>query len=252
MREQIIAANWKMNHTSAELEKFFAEFTAGYQPRESVTVVVAPAAPYLFKAVELGSAAGVSIAAQNMYFEPKGAFTGEVSAQMIRDAGCRFVIIGHSERRHIFGESDELIAKKVSAALSARLRPIFCVGELLEQRQAGRTEAVVSGQVGAVFDKLTPEQMLAVVVAYEPVWAIGTGVTATPEQAEEVHRLVRGIIAGCAGDEVAQRVTIQYGGSVKPDNIDELMAAPDIDGALVGGASLAADSFLRLVGFKQS
>jgi len=252
LREKIIAANWKMNHTCVELEKFFREFNAGYTPREGVTAVVAPPAPYLFMAVELGKPAGVRIAAQNMYCEPKGAFTGEISAQMIRDTGCRFVIIGHSERRHIFGETDELIARKVSAALAAKLKPIFCIGELLKERQAGRTEAVVTTQVSAVFSALSPEQMLEVVVAYEPVWAIGSGVTATPAQAEEVHRLVRGMIAASFGDEVAQRVTIQYGGSVKPDNIDELMASPNIDGALVGGASLAANSFLRLVNFNQA
>ena len=250
MREKIIAANWKMNHTSAQLNEFFDSFLAGYSPREGVSVVVAPTAPYLARAAELASSAEkVHIAAQNMCFEPKGAFTGEISAGMLLDTGCSFVILGHSERRHIFGETDELIAKKVTAAIEAGLRPIFCIGELLEQREAGKTESVVTTQLGAVLPLLTPEQMLTVVIAYEPVWAIGTGRTATPEQAEEVHSLVRGILAASFGDEVAQRVTIQYGGSVKPDNVDQLMAAENIDGALVGGASLAAESFLRLVNF---
>jgi len=250
LREKIIAANWKMNHTSAELNQFFDSFLAGYQAREGVSVVIAPTAPYLARAVELASKAEkVYIAAQNMYFESKGAFTGEISAKMLLDVGCRFVILGHSERRQIFGETDELIARKVSTALQAGLRPIFCIGELLEQREAGYTESVVTTQLSAVLPLLTPEEMLSVVIAYEPVWAIGTGRTATPEQAEEVHSLVRGILAGSFGDEVAQRVIIQYGGSVKPDNIDELMAAANIDGALVGGASLEADSFLRLVNF---
>lgn len=250
MREKIIAANWKMNHTSAELDEFFDSFLAGYKVREQVTVVVAPTAPYLARAVELASRSEkIYIAAQNMYFEPKGAFTGEISAGMLLDLGCRFVILGHSERRHIFGETDELIARKVSAALEAGLRPIFCIGELLEQREAGNTESVVTSQLNAVLESLTAEEMLSVVIAYEPVWAIGTGRTATPEQAEEVHGLVRGILAARFGDEVAGKVTIQYGGSVKPDNIDQLMAAENIDGALVGGASLAAESFLRLVNF---
>ena len=251
MREKIIAANWKMNHTSAELDEFFESFLAGYKVREGVTVVVAPTAPYLARAVELASKGEkIHIAAQNMYSESKGAFTGEISARMLLDAGCRFVILGHSERRQIFGETDELIARKVSAALKARLQPIFCIGELLEQHEAGKTESVVTTQLNAVLPSLTPEEMLSVVIAYEPVWALGTGRTATPEQAEEVHSLVRSILTAGFGDEVAQRVTIQYGGSVKPDNIDLLMAAENIDGALVGGASLAADSFLRLVNFK--
>jgi triosephosphate isomerase len=246
----IIAANWKMNHRAKEMEQFFQQLLASYKARKGVTVIVAPPAPYLAKAVELASASGIKIAAQNMYFEASGAFTGEISASMVRDTGAQYVILGHSERRHIFGESDELIAKKVKAALENKLNPIFCIGELLEEREAGKTETVVTRQMNAVLSILNAEEMLDVVVAYEPVWAIGTGVTASPAQAEEVHRVVRGIIRGQFGDEVASRITIQYGGSVKPDNVDELMASENIDGALVGGASLKADSFLALINFK--
>ncbi len=249
MRENIIAANWKMNHRASELEQFFQQLLAGYKEREGVSVIVAPTAPYLARAVELASPAGIKIAAQNMHFEASGAFTGEISASMVRDTGARYVILGHSERRHVFGENDEMIARKVKAALENKLQPIFCIGELLEQREAGKTESVVTTQLNAVLTTLNAEEMLDVVVAYEPVWAIGTGKTATPAQAEEVHRLVRGIIRGHFGDEVAQRITIQYGGSVKPDNVDELMSAENIDGALVGGASLKAESFLRLINF---
>ncbi len=249
MRENIIAANWKMNHRASELEQFFRQLLAGYKQREGVSVIVAPTAPYLARAVEFASPAGIKIAAQNMHFEASGAFTGEISASMVRDTGAQYVILGHSERRHVFGEDDEMIARKVRAALENKLQPIFCIGELLEQREAGQTESVVTTQLNAVLTTLNAEEMLDVVVAYEPVWAIGTGKTATPAQAEEVHRLVRGIIRSHFGDEVAQRITIQYGGSVKPDNVDELMSAENIDGALVGGASLKAESFLRLINF---
>ncbi|MCE5270716.1 triose-phosphate isomerase [bacterium] len=253
MRENIIAANWKMNHTTKELDEFFAKLLAAYKPREGVTVVVAPPACYLAQASKLAAKASkVFIAAQNMYFEAKGAFTGELSAAMLKDVGCKYVILGHSERRHIFGESDELIAKKVVAALAAGLTPILCIGELLQEREAGKTMDVNRRQMNAVLDKLDKEQMAKVVVAYEPVWAIGTGKTATREQAQEVHAQVRGIIADKFGKDVAAGITIQYGGSVKPDNVDDLMASPDIDGALVGGASLVADSFLSLVNFKKA
>ena len=249
MRENIIAANWKMNHRTNDLEQFFQQLLAEYKEREGVTVIVAPAAPYLARAVELATPAGIKIAAQNMHFEAGGAFTGEISASMVRDTGAQYVILGHSERRHVFGESDEMIAKKVKAALESKLRPIFCIGELLEEREAGKTESVVTTQLNAVLSTLNAEEMLDVVIAYEPVWAIGTGKTASPEQAEEVHCTVRGIVRSHFGDEVAQRITIQYGGSVKPDNVDELMSAENIDGALVGGASMKAESFLRLINF---
>ena len=252
MREKIIAANWKMNHTTAELNDFFTVLLKSYKLRAGVTVVVAPPAPYLAQAAHLAAKAEkIYIAAQNMYFEPKGAFTGEISAAMIKDSGARFVILGHSERRHIFGETDELISKKVLSALKAGLSPIFCIGELLEEREAGKTLEVVHRQLDAVLPLLSAEEMGATVIAYEPVWAIGTGKTATPLQAQEVHALVRRIISDRFGVKAAGEVTIQYGGSVKPDNIDELMASEDIDGALVGGASLAAENFLRLINFKK-
>jgi len=251
LRENIIAANWKMNHTSAELKDFFSRFLAGYKPRSGVTAVVAPPSCYISQAARLAAGAErLYIGAQNMYFQPKGAFTGELSAAMLKDCGCRYVILGHSERRHVFGETDELIAKKIAAALESGLTPIFCIGELLQEREAGQTEEVVAHQLKAVLPSLSAEQMAGVVIAYEPVWAIGTGKTATPEQAQEVHAMVRRIIAGIYSPGLADEVIILYGGSVKPENVDSLMAAPDIDGALVGGASLAAESFLRLVNFR--
>ncbi|MEA2062502.1 MAG: triose-phosphate isomerase [Gemmatimonadota bacterium] len=253
MRENIIAANWKMNHTTAELKDFFETFLASYKPRDGVTAVVAPPSCYLAQAVELAAGAEkLFISAQNFHFEPEGAYTGELSAGMLKDVGCTYVIIGHSERRHIFGETDELIAKKVAAAHEAGLTPIFCIGELLDERESGDTEKVVSHQLQAVLPSLSAGQMARTVIAYEPVWAIGTGKTATPQQAEEVHGLVRGLISGIFSADTAGQVTIQYGGSVKPGNVDELMASENIDGALVGGASLAADSFLRLVNFGQA
>ena len=252
MRKNIIAANWKMNHTTVELNKFFTELKLTYKPRENVLVVVAPTAVYLSEAARLAEGVeSLYISAQNMYFEASGAFTGELSAEMLKDVGAQYVILGHSERRHIFGESDELIAKKVKTALDSDLTPIFCIGELLEEREAGKTSDVVSHQIKAVLPNLSKEEVMKTVVAYEPVWAIGTGKTASPELAQEVHALVRGIIAESFDAATADEVTIQYGGSVKPDNVDELMSAPDIDGALVGGASLKAESFQRLIDFKK-
>lgn len=252
MRKNIIAANWKMNHTTVEINKFFTELKLTYKPRENVLAVVAPTSVYLSEAVRLAEGVeSLYIASQNMYFEASGAFTGELSAAMLKDVGAQFVILGHSERRHIFGESDELIAKKVKAALDNGLTPIFCIGELLEEREAGNTSAVVSRQIKAVLPGLSVDEVKKTVIAYEPVWAIGTGKTATPQQAQEVHALVRGMIAESFDDATANEVTIQYGGSVKPDNVDELMSAPDIDGALVGGSSLKAESFQRLIDFKK-
>ena len=233
-------------------KEFFSNFIASYKQRDGVTVLVAPAACYLSQAVELAQgAAGLFIATQNCYSEPSGAFTGELSTAMIKDLGVRHVIIGHSERRHVFGETDELIARKVKAALVAGLTPILCIGELLEEREAGKTEEVVSHQLKAVLPNLSQEEMEATVIAYEPVWAIGTGKTATRQQAEDVHAMTRELIAGIFNKELAEKIVIQYGGSVKPDNVEELMSSPNIDGALVGGASLKAESFLSLVNFSR-
>jgi triosephosphate isomerase len=186
-----------------------------------------------------------------MYFEKEGAFTGEISAAMLLDAGATFVVLGHSERRHVFGEKDDLIKKKVHAALAHGLKPILCVGELIEEREAGKAESVVRRQVSEALGGLTKAQVGQVVIAYEPVWAIGTGKTATPKDADQMHGFIRGVLKDLFGQEIADRMVIQYGGSVKPENVDALMSEPNIDGALVGGASLKVDGFFRIVNFKR-
>jgi triosephosphate isomerase len=189
----------------------------------------------------------IAVGAQNMYTEPEGAFTGETSGPMLLDAGCRQVILGHSERRHVLGESDEFIHAKVLKALEFGLEPIVCVGETLDQRRANSTEATVAGQLKSGLDGVAPDGMQSVTIAYEPVWAIGTGETATPDQAEEVHAVLRGLLAEGFGQDVADATPIQYGGSVKPANAADLMAMPNVDGALVGGASLKADDFEAII-----
>ena len=192
----------------------------------------------------------VRVGAQDVHWEAKGAFTGEVSTAMIREAGCSAVLLGHSERRHIMGETHDMVNRKLKAALAAGLTPVVCVGELLEERTMGDTRAVVERQIAKGFDGLSPEETAKTVIAYEPVWAIGTGKTATPRQAEEVHHFIRKLVSQRAGEPVAQGIRILYGGSVTPDNVRELMAEEDIDGALVGGASLKADSFVKIVRYE--
>ncbi len=247
MRKPFICGNWKMNTdraTAVELARS-AAMVATEVP--AVEVGVCPPAVYLEAVLKEAKGTPLTVGGQNMYFEPQGAFTGEVAGPMFKDIGCDYVILGHSERRHVFGEPDDLIAKKVKAAFDAGLRPILCVGELLEQREAGQTESVVRRHVTTGFEGLSRDQALQVVIAYEPVWAIGTGHTATPEQAQEVHAFLRTLLAELYDDELAGAVRIQYGGSVKPENVADLMTQPDLDGALVGGASLKADSFRTLV-----
>ena len=197
-------------------------------------------------AAALGGSSPVALGAQNMHDQSSGAFTGEVAPPMLLDLGCRYVILGHSERRTLFGETDAVVNAKTRAALAAGLTPIVCVGETLEEREGGRTAAVVTTQVQGSLAGLTPADLEKIVVAYEPVWAIGTGRVATPQQAQEVHALIRGLLGGLASPAVAAKVRIQYGGSVKPDNAADLAVQPDIDGALVGGASLKADDFLGI------
>jgi triosephosphate isomerase len=192
----------------------------------------------------------IKVGAQTCHFETQGAFTGEVSAEMLKDVGCDLVLVGHSERRALFGETDEIVRKKLEAALRVDLPPILCVGETIEERKADQTEAVIKRQVESALTGLTEEQMATITIAYEPVWAIGTGLTATPKQAQEAHACLRGVIRNLHGD-VADRVRIQYGGSVKPDNIARLMLEVDLDGALVGGASLTADSFAAIVKYSE-
>ena len=248
MRRKLIAGNWKMYKTAAEAVALVEEIKKGAAGAPSDTLV-APPFTALGAVVAAAKGSPVAVAAQNMHFEKEGAFTGEVSAPMLVDAGATHVILGHSERRQYFAETDEGVAKKTKAALAAGLLPISCVGETLAEREAGRTMEVVGRQTGAILDAVSAEEAKRVVIAYEPVWAIGTGKVATPEQAQEVHAFIRSRIAAKHGKPVADRLRILYGGSVKPDNVKGLMALPDVDGALVGGASLKADSFLKLVHF---
>ena len=250
MRKPIIAGNWKMYKSTGEALELVRQLKGSLADVDSVEIVVSP--PFTALATVAGELKGsnISVAAQNMYWEESGAYTGEVSPLMLTDVGCTHVIIGHSERRQIFNETDATVNKKVKAALKTVLTPIVCVGETLEERERGATMNVVEKQIRDGLDGLSPREMEKMVIAYEPVWAIGTGKTATPQQAEEVHQLIRSIIAQRA-DSVAQDLRILYGGSVKPDNVDELMAQLDIDGALVGGASLQADPFVRIVRFKR-
>jgi len=247
MRKPFVAGNWKMNllvDTGRDLAVRLKESLEGIN---HVETAVCPPFVIVPAVCEVLRGSPIKVGAQNMYYEESGAFTGEVSGSMLMNAGCTYVILGHSERRHIFGEDDDLINKKVKAALAVGLKPIFCVGEKLEEREAGKTKNVVETQVKAGLAGVTAEEMEKVTVAYEPVWAIGTGKTATPEQAQEVHEFIRGLLAAEYGDETASAVRLQYGGSVKPGNAKALMTQPDIDGALVGGASLEAESFTEIV-----
>ncbi len=247
MRKPIIAGNWKMHKTVAETAELVSQLKAAAAGVTEVEVVVCPPFTALAKAVEAASGSSIAVGAQDMYWEEKGAFTGEVSPTMLKEVGCKYVILGHSERRQFFGETNETVNRKVKAAYQYGLLPIVCVGELLEEREAGQTESVVKAQTENSLAGLTPGQVKQLVVAYEPVWAIGTGKTASKEDAQQVIGFIRQVLAGMYGQDQADAVRIQYGGSVKADNIAELMAQPDIDGALVGGASLTVDAFAPIV-----
>ena len=247
MRTPLLAGNWKLHclrKDAGELAKAIVDGTQGLAGRD---VMIAPTFTALDHVGAIVEGSSVALGGQDVYWKEDGAFTGEVSAAMLADVGCRYAIIGHSERRQYFGETDETVADKTVAALGASLIPVVCVGETLEQRQAGQTMDLIAGQVTGGLTKLGTDFSDALVLAYEPVWAIGTGETATPEQAEEVHAHIRGILGKSFGADFADKTRILYGGSVKPGNVDELMACPNIDGALVGGASLNADDFLRIV-----
>lgn len=235
-----------MNLTSSEAVALAQELKRGLDG-VSIDVAVCPPFVYLDQVGKALQGSSIGLGAQNMYFEESGAFTGEISGGMLRDVGCQYVILGHSERRNVLGESDEDVNQKMKAALAVGLTPILCVGELLEQREAGATLATIESQFNGSLADLTADQIGKCVLAYEPVWAIGTGKVATPDQAEEVHASLRKLLTDRCGEAVAQSVRIQYGGSVKPDNAAELMSQPNIDGALVGGAALKADSFLAIV-----
>jgi len=248
-RKPLLAGNWKMHCLTLEaraLAEGIKKEAAGLNDRE---VLLGPPYTALAAVAAVVKGSNVLLAAQDLHWEPQGAYTGEVSAAMLRDIGCTHVIVGHSERRQFFGETDETVAKKTKAAQSAGLVPIVCVGESLAEREAGKTLDVVGRQVRNGLLGQDAAAIRALVVAYEPVWAIGTGKVATPEQAQEVHAFIRNTLADMVGKDAAAGCRILYGGSVKPDNVDELMAKPDIDGALVGGASLKVDSFARIVKF---
>ena len=248
MRKKIIAANWKMNMTAGETASFMEDLQLELKDCDHAEVVIIPPFTSLPRLSEIASSLpSIQIGAQNMWHEASGAYTGEISAGMLREFFTRYVVLGHSERRTIFGETDELVNKKVKAAHAASLRPILCVGETLAQRDAGEHHAVLAKQLKGSLAGLDTEQMLDTVIAYEPVWAIGTGRTASPEQAQEAHAFIRKTLEEIFDAATAAKVRIQYGGSVKPDNARELLHQPDIDGALVGGASLDPRSFAKIV-----
>ena len=248
-RIPVIAGNWKMYKSVAATVEFFEKFRPLAGDTSHCEIVIAPPFPALAAAVEAARGSRIRIGAQNLHWEKEGAFTGEVSGPMLAAAGCTHVIIGHSERRQYFGETDETVSRRIGAALAAGLTPMVCVGERLEERESGRTEAILIQQLDGGLGGLTPEQFSAILVAYEPVWAIGTGRTATPEIAAEAHRLIRERAVRRFGAAAGENLRILYGGSVKPDNIRGLMARPEIDGALVGGASLDPQSLASIVHF---
>jgi triosephosphate isomerase len=246
-RRLIIAGNWKMNKTVAEALDLVQDLVREVQQVKEVDVVICPAFTALGEVSKKVIETNIRLGAQNMSEQAAGAYTGEIAAEMLKEFLVRYVILGHSERRQYQEETDSLISKKALAAHAASIKPIVCVGETLEQRDSGVTNDVVGSQVKGSLAGLTSSQMLETIIAYEPVWAIGTGKTASSEQAQEVHHFIRGVLSDLHGDDVARQVRIQYGGSVKPGNARELMGQPDIDGALVGGASLDAKSFSEII-----
>ena len=246
-RREIFAGNWKMYKTYSEAENTIKSLVEGLGNIGTREAVVFAPSPYAKVCVEAAKNSNMAIGMQNMYFENEGAFTGEVSPIMVKDCGCKYILIGHSERRHVFGETDLDVNKKIKAALKHDLEPMVCIGELLEEREKGSTNEVIKRQIDEAFAGISSEEALKIVIAYEPVWAIGTGKVATPEMAEEVHVLVRKLIAEKYDQATADIMPILYGGSVKPDNISGLFAQENIDGVLVGGASLDANSFLSII-----
>ena len=248
MRKKILAANWKMNLTHSEAESYLQSFVTEIRDFSDVDVVIIPS----FTAIPAALAASeriqtIRIGAQNMHWEKSGAFTGEISATMLRALYVRYVILGHSERRSLFGETDEIVNRKVKAALDAGLRPIFCIGESLHERDSNQFKQVLEGQIRKGLEGVSPRDLTEVVLAYEPCWAIGTGRTAAPAEAEEAHAFIRSVLAALSDGATAERIRIQYGGSVKPDNVESLMREKNIDGLLVGGASLDPRSFAQII-----
>ena len=250
MRKKFVAGNWKMNLDTASAKTLASDLNDKLNAEnlaKTVDVAVCPAFVHLPAVMAALTGSSIGVGAQDVYFEGDGAFTGEISVEMLRDVGCKFVIIGHSERRHVLGESNELINKKLRAALAGGLEPILCIGELLSEREGNQTEAVVERHLRKGLEQVSAEEMERVTIAYEPVWAIGTGKTATPQQAQQAHAFARQILVDIFNDSLAGQIRIQYGGSVKPTNASELMAQQDVDGALVGGASLKVDDFFGIV-----
>jgi triosephosphate isomerase len=250
-RKRIIAGNWKMNKGVGESQTLAADIKRDLAECSEVEVVLCPPFTSLQAVADTVGETAIKFGAQNMHWEASGAYTGEISALMLRSLYCHFVILGHSERRLYFGETDNIINKKTKAALAATLTPIVCVGETLEERQSDRQAAVVRTQITGSLEGIAPADLKKVVIAYEPVWAIGTGLTATPEQAQEMHAFIRSLLKEMSQDDVAGSVRILYGGSMKPSNASELLAKPDIDGGLIGGAALEAKSFVELVRIAQ-
>lgn len=246
-RKPIVAGNWKMNRTVAEAIDLATAIRRELGDCKEVDIVLCPPFTALKSVSEVITGSHVDLGAQNMHWEKNGAYTGEISAHMLRELYCHYVILGHSERRAYFGETDEIVNKKTKAALAANLQPIVCIGETLAEREAGKTAEVITTQVRGSLADLSPRELVGSILAYEPVWAIGTGKTASPEQAQEVHALIRSLLEELADEAVAQSVRIQYGGSVKASNARELFGQPDIDGGLIGGASLEARSFVEIV-----
>ena len=247
MRKSFIAANWKMNTTLQEATALVNNLKDNLKNLEQKEVVLCPPFVYLPAVRNILKGSELKLGAQNVYYQQKGAFTGEISTTMLKDIGCTYVIIGHSERRQIFKEDNDTINEKIKAALAGGLSPIFCVGELLEERTENATEKVIRSQIENGLDDIPSDKYNQIVIAYEPVWAIGTGKNATPEQAQETHSFIRKLLVVLSNDVSAREVRIIYGGSVNPDNIESLIIGEDIDGALVGGASLSADSFTKIV-----
>jgi triosephosphate isomerase len=250
MRTPVIAGNWKLNNNLNEAKQLATELVAGVKGVEDREIIIAPVFTALASVAEIVADSNIGLAAQNCYPSGSGAYTGEVSPEMLKDCGCHYVILGHSERRQLLAEDDAFINSKVHKALEAGLQVILCVGETLKERESEMMLDVLKTQVSGGLAAVTAEQMEQIIIAYEPVWAIGTGKTATNEQAQEIHSFIRGLLQGLFSPEVASATRILYGGSVKPANVDGLMSMDDIDGALVGGASLKSEDFIRLVKFK--
>jgi triosephosphate isomerase len=247
MRKKVIAGNWKMHKSNSEAKELVEGLVNNTKEIVKTKMIVCPPFTALSLVSDLANGTNIHVGAQNMYWEQQGAFTGEISAEMIKSTGAAFVIQGHSERRQFFGETDETVNKKLKIALQFGLNPIVCIGESLEERESGVTHDIVGNQVEKALSDIDSESMNKIILAYEPIWAIGTGKTATPEQAQDVHKFIRSILYKLYNTEIADEIVIQYGGSVKPENASELLSQPDIDGALVGGACLIADSFAEII-----